>query len=122
MSRATRLLGGKMRDLTLAFPSGFGRVKIKSEMSIHRLNLMMLAAILLFGLVYLFVVNSLGTKGYEIRNLESKVQQLEIDQKHLQIQASDMQSLNRIQIDAQKLNFVPTSNITYLKASDFALK
>jgi len=64
----------------------------------------------------------MGTKGYEIRRLEQQVRQVESEQKNLQIKASDLQSIDRIQTNAQSLNFVPATNITYLKDSDFALK
>ncbi|MBX4186866.1 MAG: hypothetical protein KW802_01220 [Candidatus Doudnabacteria bacterium] len=113
-----------MRDLSLALPTeGLGKRKTKtSSISIYRLNLAMFAATVLLSLTYLFVINSLGTKGYEIRKLDQQVRILEDQQKNLQMQAADMQSINRIQTEAKKLNFVPASNITYLKSSDFALK
>ena len=111
-----------MRDLSLLIPTGLSRTKPILTVSILRTNVSILVSIFILGLVYLFVVNSLGTKGYEIRKLEQLVRQLESDQKTLQLQASDLQSINRIQIEAQKLNYVPATNVTYLKDSDFALK
>ena len=111
-----------MRDLTLAIPQGVVRKKTKSSVSAYRLNLAILASIVLLGLTYLFVVNSLGTKGYEIQKLDQQARALEDQQKDLLMQASDLQSINRIQAEAQKLNFVPATNVTYLKDSDFALK
>jgi cell division protein FtsL len=111
-----------MRDLSLAIPNGFAKKRNKTSVSTYRLNLAILTSSLILGLVYLFVVNSLGTKGYEIKKLDEQVRQLQSDQKTLQLQSSDLQSINRIQTEAQKLNFVPTTNVTYLKASDFALK
>ena len=110
-----------MRDLTLAFPQT--QIKRKAgNISSYHLNVSILAAILLLTLTYLFVVTGLGTKGYEIRKLEQSVRILQEDQKQLQIQSSDLQSITRIQIEAQKLNFVPATSVTYIKDSDFALK
>jgi cell division protein FtsL len=114
--------GGLMRDLTLAIPIGFIKRKTKTTASTYRLNLAILASTVLLGLVYLSVINSLGTKGYEIKKLDGQVRLLQDDQKNLQLQASDLQSINRIESEAQKLNFVPNNNVTYLKDSDFALK
>ena len=110
-----------MRDLTLAFPGSTARRKTGS-LSSQQLNLSILAAIAILTLTYLFVVTSLGTRGYEIRQMEQQMRTLQAEQKQLQLQSSDLQSINRIQTDAQKLNFVPSTNVTYLKASDFALK
>ena len=111
-----------MRDLSLAIPQGATKRKTKSSVSAYRLNLAILTSIVLLGLTYLFVINSLGTKGYEIQKLDEQARALESQQKNLLMQASDLQSINRIQTEAQKLNFVPAANITYLKDSDFALK
>ncbi len=114
-----------MRYLTLAIPRGFTKRKASTggkTVSTYRLNLSILVSSLLLGLVYLFVVNSLGTKGYEIKKLDLQLRQLEADQKNLQLQTSDLQSINRIETEAQKLNYVPNTNVTYLKDPDFALK
>ncbi len=111
-----------MRDLTLAIPSGFTNRKTKTSVSAKILNISILVAIIFFSLAYLFVINAMGTKGYEINKLEAQIRQVEDEQKILQIQASDLQSINRIGTNAQKLNFVPATNVTYIKDSDFALK
>ena len=111
-----------MRDLTWALPAGVSKRKIKTSIGTKTLNLSILAAIALFGLVYMFEVNALGTKGYQIRTLEQQVRQIEQEQKNLQVEALDLQSSTLIQQQAQKLNFVPATNVTYLKDSDFALR
>ena len=112
-----------MRDLSLALPQiGWGKRKTKTFHSSFQLNLILLSLILVLGLSYLFMVNSLGTKGYEIRKLDQQVRAIEAEQKNLQVEASDLESINHIQSQAQKLNFVPSTSVTYLKDSDFALK
>jgi len=111
-----------MRDLTMAIPSGIAKRKTKSSVSAKILNLSILTGIVLLSLVYLFEINALGTKGYEIKKLEQQVREVEEEQKNLQMRASDLQSINRIQENAQKLNFVPSTNVVYLKDTDFALK
>lgn len=111
-----------MRDLSLVIPGGFTKKRTGGFVPTKVLNLSILTAILLFGLVYLFEVSALGTKGYQIRGLEQQIRQVQEDQKNLQLRASDLQSISRIKLQAQTLNFVPTTNVTYLKDSDFALK
>lgn len=111
-----------MRDLSLAIPADFGKRKAKTSGGTYRLNLAIVSSIFILGLVYLFVINGLGTKGYQIRKLEEQVRTLENDQKNLQLQASDLQSINRIETEAKMLNFVPAGDVTYLKDSDFAFK
>lgn len=111
-----------MRDLAWAMPAASAKKHLKVSVSTKILNLSILASIVLFGLLYMFEVNALGTRGYQIRKLEQQVRQVQAEQKNLQVQASDLQSIDLIQGSAQKLNFVPTANVTYLKDSDYALK
>src|SRR6185436_19176407 len=111
-----------MRDLSLSLSLTKGISKTKNTASVYRLNLAILSSTALIVLAYLFVINSLGTKGYEIRKLESQMQLLTEQHKTLEMQTSDLQSITRIQSKAQLLNFVPNTNATYLKDSDFALK
>jgi len=111
-----------MRDLTLTISSAFEKKRSSSSISHRAVNLVILVLIVVSGFAYLFIVNTIGTKGYEIRKLETQLKQLETEQKQLQIQSSDSQSINKIQLDAAKLNFTPATNVTYLKDSDFAFK
>lgn len=110
-----------MRDLSLAIPFGVARKKT-SSVSVKTWNLSILAAITVFGLVYFFAVTAMATKGYEIKKLETQLTQILQDQKNLQIETSNLQSIDLIQQQAQKLDFVPSTNVTYLKNSDYALK
>jgi hypothetical protein len=111
-----------MRDLSLAISPSFSKTKSKSSVSAYRLNLAIIVSSAILGFVYLFIVSSLGTKGYDIRKLEQQVVSLQAEQKILQTQASDLQSIQHIKSEVQQLNFVPATNVTYLKESDFALR
>ena len=112
-----------MRDLTLSIPSMESKRKSKiTPSSTLQLNSILLVVIAVLGLTYVFEVNSLGTKGYTIRKLEQELKTMELEQKHLEVQVSNLQTINRIQRQADKLNFVPSTNVTYIQDSDFALK
>jgi cell division protein FtsL len=111
-----------MFDLTAALPRITSKPKSRSSSSVFYLNLAILVVIASLGLVYTFSLNVLGTKGYEIRQTEQQINQLEIQYKNLELQVSNLSSINRIKEEASLLNFVPTSDVTYINASDFALK
>lgn len=93
-----------------------------NKLSTYQTNLAILAAVIVFGVAYLIQINSLSTKGYEIRQLEQKIKNLETQHKHLEVQSSNLQSITRIQQEAAKLNFVPVGQTVFIKDSDFALK
>lgn len=112
-----------MRDLTLSLPVGASsRRKSVSVNQSKTLNLVLLSSIVILGFGYLFQINALGTTGYKIKKIEKQLQVLEQEQKSLQLDASDLQSIERVQAESVKMNFVPSENVTYLKDPNFALK
>jgi cell division protein FtsL len=111
-----------MFNLTAALPSITTRSKVRGNIKVFYLNLAIIVLIVALGLVYSLELNILSTKGYEIRQAEQQINQLEIQYKNLELQVSNLQSINRIKNEASLLNFVPASDVTYINASDFALK
>jgi hypothetical protein len=111
-----------MRDLTLAIQQSVVRKKQSNPSSTLRWNLAIICSILILGLTYIFQINSLGTRGYAIKDLEKKIKQLEIEHKQLEVQSSGLKSITRIQQEAQTRNFVPTSGVNYIQDGDFALR
>lgn len=87
-----------------------------------QVNFAIFAAIVALGMAYLVSINSLSTKGYEIRRLEQKIKNLEATRKNLEVQSSNLQSITRIQQEAAKLNFVPVGQTVFVRDQDYALK
>jgi len=112
-----------MRDLTLAIEAGnLARKKHSNPANVLRWNLAILTSILILGLAYLFQINSLGTKGYQIKNLEQKIKTLEAEHKQLEVHSSTLMSITRIQQEARNRNFVPAVGVHYIQDGDFALR
>ncbi len=111
-----------MRDLTLSLPLGLSKRKSVSLNSTQKINIALAGLVVLLGFGYLFQINALGTKGYEIKKVEQKIQALEEQQKTLQLESSDLQSIEKIQLQSAAANFVPSNNVTYIKDGNFALK
>ena len=112
-----------MKDLSLALSQPLFKKKSKTNpIFVMRINLVLVALIALFGFLYLFQINALGTRGYEIRQTEQRIKVLQAENKVLQIKSSSLSSITQIQKDAETLNMVPASDVTYLKDNGFALK
>lgn len=90
--------------------------------SIPKINFVLSGLVIFLAVVYLVAISSLSTKGYEIKQLEQKIKALETQHKHLEVQTSNLQSINRIKQEADKLNFVPVGQPTFMPDSDYALK
>jgi cell division protein FtsL len=113
-----------MRDLSLAISNTNAIPRKPARLSglVLKCNLVLLFSLLALGLVYLFQINSLGTKGYHIKSAEIKLKQAESQQKQLEVSISSLRSIARIQQEAQSRNFVPATGIDYIHDGDFALK
>ena len=112
-----------MRDLTLAINQNTTvKKRHANPANVLRWNMAILVSILVLGLTYLFQINALGTKGYQIRNLEQKIKELSVEQKVLEVEGSELKSITRIQQEAMARNFVPTQGVNYIKDGDYALR
>ncbi|OGF31699.1 hypothetical protein A2533_04830 [Candidatus Falkowbacteria bacterium RIFOXYD2_FULL_35_9] len=66
---------------------------------------------------YLFSVNNLSTKGYEIRDLEKQVAELTDTNHKLELQMYQLQSMQNISERVGQENFVENTSIYYLDSS-----
>lgn len=71
---------------------------------------------------YIVVVNYTNTMGYEIAEMQLKINQLDKDYRDLQNTATDLQSIDRIEeISNQKLNMVTAGKIDYVGLNNKAV-
>ncbi len=72
---------------------------------------------------YLFQVNDLAIKGYAIRDLETKIANLEKDNKKMQIQEMELRSMYSIEKSVPDFNLVSPTDVKYLEVNgQIALK
>ncbi|MCX6740529.1 MAG: hypothetical protein NTZ49_04860 [Candidatus Parcubacteria bacterium] len=85
----------------------------------HNKNRLLVLGILVFvcGIFYLWQINSLATKGYQIKELEEKVSDLKDNNKKLQVQITELRSVSRINEEVKRLNMQEVARIEYLSAN-----
>ena len=88
------------------------------------LNLIIVILIVGIGIVYLLQMNHMSVKGYEIKDLENRIQDLEEYNKKLQLQIDEKQSLSYINDKLADLQMVDVGRVEYLsaKAASVAVK
>jgi len=80
-------------------------------------------AVFICGTVYLYQVNDLATKGYEIKDIEDRIQILEKEGKKMKIKEVELRSMYNIEKSTQELNLVSPANVTYVEMdSSVAMK
>ncbi|MBI4054171.1 MAG: hypothetical protein HY397_02475 [Candidatus Doudnabacteria bacterium] len=93
----------------------------KVTVSQKTLSLSLIAMLAIFSFLYLTLVNIRATKGFEIKRLEKRIVDLENSRSALERTAAELQSINQIEQRVNLSDFVPTTNVSYLNPTDYAL-
>lgn len=63
---------------------------------------------------YLFQINDLAIKGFEIKNLEKTIQNFKESKKDLEVKATELQSLSNIEEVKKELKMIKSEKIEYI--------
>jgi len=75
------------------------------------------------GVFYIFEVNNIATKGYEIKSLENRLNELRRENENLRLREAELRSIYKIEEKTEELNMVVPQNISYLNLpGDVAMK
>lgn len=93
----------------------------RKKISVKLLNLFILSLVVVTGMSYLIQANSIATKGYAIKDLQTKIDQLKQDGNNLQLQISELQSMDNIKNRISQLDMVSAGQAEYLAPTPVAL-
>jgi cell division protein FtsL len=108
---------GKYFALSMQIPMQQTKKRTASKASVERLGFAVTALCLILMVSYFVQANSFSTKGFEISKLQQQVDDLAESNKKLQIEAAELQSLQRIQSEPQVTGMVPVNTVTYVQTS-----
>lgn len=74
-------------------------------------------AVGLLGVFYLYQVNSIATKGFEIRKVENNLLKLRKESQKLRIKEMELRSMKNIEKSVENLDLVSSSEIIYMELS-----
>jgi hypothetical protein len=80
------------------------------------INMVILAMVLLIGFAYIVQVNRSTTKGYQIRDLETSIEKLGIENQRLEIEVAGNRSVAAVDERVKMLGMVPTDTPDYVSA------
>lgn len=81
----------------------------------QRLKITVLAAAALCLLTYLWQVNTLSTKGFQIKNLEKDLKSLKTEIQQLELALSSEKSIAKVSQRIQELQLVRVEKVEYLR-------
>jgi hypothetical protein len=86
------------------------------ELNWVSLVFVMSISIFFCGAFYLYQVNDIATKGYEIRDLENRIQELNKEGKKMEIREVELKSMYNIEKASQDLNLVNSAEgVSYVE-------
>lgn len=80
-----------------------------------------ISMVVLFGLSFVVQTNSLSTKGYAISSLEGKITELENQNRQLDVQIAQYQSMHSIKERIKRSNLVAVGTPEYVDAPVMAI-
>ena len=84
------------------------------DQNLALINLVVLALVLLIGFAFIIQVNRSTTKGYQIRDLETRIEQLGIENQRMEIEVARNRSVAAIDDKVQMLNMKPVEQVDYV--------
>ncbi|MDP2685525.1 MAG: hypothetical protein Q8P20_10945 [bacterium] len=88
----------------------------KIDLGQNGLKILLLVLIVFVGFSYLFYINQTATGGFDIKGMENQIEDITKNNKQLQIQSAEMQSLSNIEKASEEMQMVATTSIEYLPA------
>lgn len=114
MPRRTAFSGKSFRLVKIAKKSA--KQETQPESFSFKSGIFLLAAgLFIAGSAYLFQVNSIITKGYEIREKETRIQELNKESQQLKIKEVELRSMYNIEKSMNDLNLVTASSVSYIE-------
>lgn len=89
-------------------------ISARPQMGRVTLSFLLVALVCAAGVFYIFEVNNMATKGYEIRNLENQLNKLQKENETLRIQEAELKSMYKIEEKTKDLNMVAPKDVSYL--------
>lgn len=108
-----KCISGKSRDER--------RMRVKTgnkgsiKIGLASAGFLMIFFVIFMSAFYLFQVNNLAIKGYEVKDLENKISELKKNNKEMQIREMELRSMYAIETAAKNFNLLDSSNATYLE-------
>lgn len=90
----------------------------KTEMNSRNAFVVLFLITALSGIFYLYQVNDLASKGYDLKKLQVQMADLKSNNEKNRIKEAELMSMYNMEKATRDLNFVSQQNISYLEIND----
>ncbi len=116
---------GRYFALTLDLP-GSTKTKVKTKKVTNSrprgksFGFLIVFLLLGLGMFYITQVNNISTKGYDIKKLEVKLNEMKESNKRLELQAASLKSINNLESEVKTMNLIPSEDTNYIEDSRYS--
>lgn len=96
-------------------------IKNENHSGFAKIKILVAFLCLMVAAVYLGIINVSAVKGYEIKKVEQKIEELKKENKQLQIQEAELNSFYNIKDNIGNLNMVEVEDVVYIDDSEGAV-
>ena len=96
-------------------------VSQKAKESKFTVSIFTVVLICAAGLLYIFQISGVATKGYEIGNYEKMLFELQKENQKMLIEIADLKSMNNLENESKKLSVIDYKNIIYVTSISSAV-
>ena len=96
-------------------------VSQKAKESRFTVSILAVVLICAAGLLYIFQISGVATKGYEIGNYEKMLFELQKENQKMLIEIADLKSMDNLENESKKLSVIDYKNITYVTSISSAV-
>lgn len=95
--------------------------EIKNHSGFAKVKIFAIFLCLLVCVAYLGIINTTAVKGYEVRSVEERINELKKENKQLQIEEAELNSFYNIKDNIGNLNMVEAEEVVYIDDNDDAV-
>ena len=96
-------------------------VSQKAKESKFTVSMFTVVLICTAGLLYVFQISGVATKGYEIENYEKTLSELQRENQKMQIEIADLKSMGNLENESEKLRAINYKDIIYITSISSAV-
>ena len=87
------------------------KTKIKPTLSL--LNVLVFSLVMVIGVAYIAEVNRSSSKGFEMKDLQKRIDTLSVQNQQLEYQVAEKESVDHVTTHLKMLGMVPVDHVAY---------
>ncbi|MFA5070538.1 MAG: hypothetical protein WC528_04635 [Patescibacteria group bacterium] len=112
MTRFVQLAQAK-RNVFTQRENAWGRFRLSQQ----KVSLAVFLALIFSALAYLALINNVSTGGFQLKDLEQRIDQLKVENRKLELEATKLEAMNTLVAASEQLELTQADKVEYLEVT-----